>query len=190
MAGTRVERSLLSPSVEEGVALHHRTDKAFHALETFHTGSGQIRKALLEAGVPTGPARAVGHAGYELLLDGCLLTRPGAQGEFTQVLARAPDVAEAVSPADPDRWRELLAAMRDERWWLGYKDPQMVARGLLRRLQARRLLRFSAAELPTVTTVLMAARPGVDAATDDIVATVTAAIRASPQLDLDDSLSR
>jgi acyl carrier protein phosphodiesterase len=177
MAGTRIERSLLSPSVEEGVTLHHRTDKVFHALEAFHVGSGEIRRALLDAGVPTGPARAVGHAGYELLLDGCLLTRPGAKEEFTQVLAGAPDVAEAVAPTDPDRWRELLAAMRDERWWLGYRDPHMVARGLLRRLQARRLLRFSEAELPTVTAVLMAARPSVDAVTDDIIATVATAIR-------------
>jgi hypothetical protein len=37
MADTRIDRSLLSRSVEDGVALHHRTDTAFHALEAFHT---------------------------------------------------------------------------------------------------------------------------------------------------------
>jgi len=177
MAGARIERSLLSPSVEEGVALHHRTDKAFHALASFHTGSGQIRDGLLEAGLPAGPARAVGHAGYELLLDGCLLTRPGVTEEFSQVLARAPDVTEAVSSADPRRWRELVAAMSDERWWLGYRDPQMVARGLYRRLQSRRLLRFSEADLPVVTAALTEARPAVDVGTDDIIGAVTEALR-------------
>jgi acyl carrier protein phosphodiesterase len=176
MAGMRIDRSLLSPSVEEGVALHHRTDTAFHALEAFHTGSRQIRGGLLEAGVPTGPARAIGHAGYELLLDGCLLNRASVRDEFVQVLARAPDVAEAVSFADPDRWRELVAAMRDQQWWLGYGDPQIVSRGLHRRLQSRRLLRFSEADLPAVTAVLTAARPAVDAAADYVIGAVTEAI--------------
>jgi hypothetical protein len=177
MAGTRLERSLLSPSVEDGVALHHRADKAFHALQAFHIGSAEIREGLHEAGVATGPARAVGHAGFELLLDGCLLTRPLVQDEFIRVLAGAPDVAEAVPSADPGRWRELMAGMRNERWWLGYTDPRMVAAALHRRLQARRLLRFSEAELPAVTAVLTAARPAVDAGTDAIVRVVTEAIR-------------
>ncbi len=177
MAGTRIERSRLSPSVEGGVALHHRADKVFHALEAFHVGSGQIRDGLLGAGVGTGPARAVGHVGYELLLDGCLLTRPGVREEFIEVLTAAPDVTAAVSPADPGRWRDLYAAMRDDRWWLGYTDPQMVARGLHRRLHTRRLLCFSEGELPAVTAVLTAARPAVDAVTDDIIGAVTYAIR-------------
>jgi hypothetical protein len=176
MTGGRIERSLLSPGVSEGVLLHHRADGAFHALAAFRTGSGQIRDGLLEAGVAIAPARAIGHAGYELLLDGCLLTRPGVQEEFTRVLAGAPDVAEAVSPVDPLRWRDLVAAMRDERWWLGYEDPRLVARGLHRRLQSRRLLRFSEADLPAVAAVLAAARPAVDADTDDIIVTVTGAI--------------
>jgi hypothetical protein len=177
MAGARIERSLLSPALEEGVALHHRSDKAFHALEAFHTGSAQIRESLLEAGVPTGPARAVGHAGYELLLDGCLLTRAGVEADFSQVLAGAPDVSGAVSSAEPGRFGELVAAMRDDRWWLGYKDPQMVARGLHRRLQARRLLRFSEGDLPAIAVVLTAARPAVDAAADDLIGAVSEAIQ-------------
>ncbi|MFZ0171004.1 MAG: hypothetical protein WAL04_04905, partial [Acidimicrobiales bacterium] len=55
--------------------------------------------------------------------------------------------------------------------------PQMVARGLHRRLQARRLLRFSEAELPAVTAALRAARPAVDAGADDIIGAVTEAVR-------------
>jgi hypothetical protein len=177
MAATRVDRSLVGRAVEDGVALHHRTDEAFHGLEAFHTGCGQIREGLLEAGLPKGAARAIGHAGHELLLDGCLLTRPGVQEEFTEVLARAPDVTEAVPTGDRGSWRQLLAVMRDERRWLGYSDPQMVARLLYRRLQARRLLRFSELDLPVVAAVLRAARPSIDAVTDDIIGAVTDAIR-------------
>jgi acyl carrier protein phosphodiesterase len=176
MAGARIERTLLAPAVEEGVALHHRSDKAFHALEVFRAGSGQLRDALLRAGVPTGPARAVGHAGYELLLDGCLLTRAGVEEEFSQVLALAPDASGALSSAEPGRFSELVVSMAQERWWLGYKDPQMVARGLHRRLQARRLLRFSSADIPVVAAVLTTARPAVDAATDGVISAVREAI--------------
>jgi hypothetical protein len=93
------------------------------------------------------------------------------------VLTRAPDVAEAVPSADSDLWRRRFDRMRYERWWLGYKDPQMVARSLHLRLQDRRLLRFTAAELPGVAAVLTAARPGVDAGADDIVGAVAEAIR-------------
>jgi hypothetical protein len=130
--------------------------------------------------VLVGPARAVGHAGYELLLDGCLLTRPGVQEEFTDVLEGAPDVAEAVSFEDRGRWRQLLAAMRDDRWWLGYTDPHMVASGLHRLLQRRRALGFPEEQLPAVRDVLTAARPGIDGRTDDVVGAVTEAIRAVP----------
>lgn len=176
MAGTRIQRSLLPASVEEGVVLHHRADRSFHGLAAFHAGAGQIRRHLLEAGVSPGPARAVGHAGYELLLDGCLLTRAGVKEEFSQVLERAPEVAAALAFADPGRWAGLVAAMRGEQWWLGYTDPQMVARGLQRLLRARPLLRFSETELPIVAAVLSAARPAVDAATDDIIDLVVQAI--------------
>ncbi|MGO9557753.1 MAG: hypothetical protein ACLPQS_11915 [Acidimicrobiales bacterium] len=177
MAGTRIDRSLLSPAVEAGVVLHHRADKAFHALETFRTGSGKIRDGLLAAGLSTGPARAVGHAGYELVLDGCLLTRAGLEDEFAEVLARAPDVTAAVSSAERGGWRALFAAMRDDRWWLGYREPHMVARAMHRRLGSRPRLRFSGTELSAVTSVLTGAIPVVDAVTDDIIAAVTEGIR-------------
>jgi hypothetical protein len=177
MVGARFDRSLLSPQVAEGVALHYLADEAFHSLPVFRRGSGQIRDGLLGAGVSRGPARAVGHAGYELLLDGCVLSRPGVEAEFAEMLARAPDVAEAISDGDPDRFRELVRIMTDERWWLGYKVPQMVAQGLQRRLRDRRLLHFSDRELPAVTSVLIEAQPAVEAESDDIIVTIANALR-------------
>ncbi len=177
MAGCRLDRSLLAPALRDGVALHHRTDSAFHALPAFHEGVGAIREALLAAGVPAGPARAVGHAGYELLLDGCLLANAGVVEEFAGVLECAPDGGVAIPPASRDRWRQLLGSMRDERWWLGYRDPELVARGLQRRLQARARLRLTSDRLPAVTAVLSAAQAGVETACDQVVAAVAAALR-------------
>ncbi len=178
MAGTRVDKSLLDPRVAEGVALHHMADKAFHALERFRTGSAEIRNCLLEAGVGTGPARAVAHGGYELLLDGCVLERPGVPEEFAAVLAAGRQIDPAVTAGDGARWRELSASLEEQQWWLGYTDPEMVARALHRRLSHRRLLRFDAAEIGAVATVLASARSGVAADADEVLSAVGEALRA------------
>jgi acyl carrier protein phosphodiesterase len=179
MAGVRIDRARLadvSVAVDAGVALHHQVDSAFHALAEFRQGSGQIRDRLLAVGLPTGAARAVGHAGYELLLDGCLLGRVGVVDEFTELLALAPDVAEAIAPGDPARWRVLFSTMRDDRWWLGYADPDLVARALYRRLRGRTRLCFAEDALPAVGAVLATARLSVADATDRVVETVTAIV--------------
>jgi acyl carrier protein phosphodiesterase len=177
MARTRIERAGLPCAVQEGIGLHHRADKAFHVLESFQTGARRIRQVLTDAGLPAGPARAVGHAGFELLLDGCLLTRGGVRQEFEQMLACAPDIAHAVPPADADRWRELLRSMRDEKWWLGYEDPRRVAHALQRLLQARPRLRFSESAIPIVAAALTAERPILETVADDIIRSVTEAIQ-------------
>lgn len=176
MAGLRLDRAALPETVGEGVAVHHRTDAAFHSLEAFTAGVRQLDERLQARGLAVGPSRAVGHAGWELLLDGCLLERAGVEAGFTRVLEHAPDVAAAVLPADPDRWRGLVASLRSERWWLGYGDAEIVACRLRRLLQARRRLSFSVEEIPRVAEVLAAAKPGVDLATDGVVAAVVATV--------------
>lgn len=176
MAGVRLDRSALPEAVREGVLLHHRTDAVFHSLLEFRTGVRRLSDELKEQGLPVGAARAVGHAGWELLLDGCLLERRGTAQAFADVLAAAPDVARGVAPADPDRWRRLLATMRQDRWWLGYGDTELVARRLQQRLQARRRLAFPVEQVPVVARALSAARPPVDRALDGVMAGVTAAL--------------
>ncbi|MGO8875571.1 MAG: hypothetical protein ACLQNG_07390 [Acidimicrobiales bacterium] len=176
MAGLRLDRSRLPETVSEGVNLHHRTDRAFHSLAAFRTGVRQLGEQSRACGLAVGPSRAIGHAGWELLLDGCLLDRSGAEERFADVLRGAPEVAEAVSPADPDRWRGLLATMRAERWWLGYRDTETVAYALQRRLRARRRLSFSLEEVPRVADALALARPAVEMAADGVVAAVIVAL--------------
>jgi hypothetical protein len=177
MAGVRFDKSLLTASVRQGVELHHATDTAFHALEAFHQGCASLRASLGASGIATGPARAIGHAGYELLLDGCLLERPGVADEFTDLLASAPSVVGAVSSGDDERFAQLVDSLRDDRWWLGYKDPQLVAQGLYRRLQHRPRLRVTSTEVAAVSAALEKARPAIDEAVEMIVAAVAEALR-------------
>jgi hypothetical protein len=176
MMSLRIDRLALPAPVGEGVALHHRMDSGFHALPEFTSGSRHLRESLRARGLAIGPSRAIGHAGWELLLDGSLLDRDGVEESFDRVLELAPDVALAVSPGDPDRWRGLVLEMRSGRWWLGYRDPELVAHRLQRRLQSRRLLSFAPDQIPFVADALAAAKPAVDSVTDHVLATVIALI--------------
>lgn len=176
LAGLRIDRSSLPEAVREGVTLHYRTDAAFHSLPEFTTGVRLLRDLLLAQGLPVGPSRAVGHAGWELLLDGCLLDRPGIEERFARVLERAPDVAESVSPADQDRWRGLVGGMRSDRWWLGYRDTELVARRLQRLLRARRRLSFDVKQIPRVADALTVAKPTVELAADRVMPAVIATV--------------
>jgi hypothetical protein len=178
MAGLRIDRSLLPGAVREGVDLHHRTDTAFHSLNEFRTGVRYLGELLRARGIALGPSRAVGHAGWELLLDGWLLERSVTVEGFESALAGAPDVAEAVSPLDPDRWRGLVASMRLEKWWLGYGDTEIVAQRLQRRLHARRRLAFAVVEIPLVADALAAAKPSVGLAADGVMAAVVSMLTA------------
>jgi acyl carrier protein phosphodiesterase len=173
MAGLRIETSSLSHPVREGVSIHHRTDAAFHSLVDFTSGVQHLREQLRAGGLEVGPSRAIGHAGWELLLDGCLLDRPGVAEGFGNVLDRAPDVALSVSAAEPDRWRRLLAGMRSERWWLGYRESEVVARRLHRRLMDRRRLCFDAERIPFVAAALDGIREGVDVVAEAVMSAVT-----------------
>jgi hypothetical protein len=180
VAALRFDRSALSGAIREGVVIHHKTDEAFHSLHEFTTGVGDLRDQLLARGLAAGPSRAVGHAGWELLLDGSLLDRAGVEQGFARVLERAPDLAGVVSPADADRWRGLIAGMRADRWWLGYRDPEIVAQRLQRLLRARRRLSFSTEETPIVAEALTSVKPSVETAADSVMAEVIARLARHP----------
>lgn len=69
MAGVRL-RTVEGEALAAGVQLHHRTDDVFHALPTFIALMQDTIDRLTALGVARGPARAVGHIGVELLIDG------------------------------------------------------------------------------------------------------------------------
>jgi acyl carrier protein phosphodiesterase len=72
MAGVALRAAQLPPTVAVGVALHHRTDEAFHSHRDVLASMGRVRLALSESGMGRGPARAAAHVGHELLFDAAL----------------------------------------------------------------------------------------------------------------------
>jgi len=72
-----------------GVALHHRTDDAFHGCASFLEFSRQASSFLSARGVSRGTARAVAHVGVELLLDAALARDIPANEAYLSALACA-----------------------------------------------------------------------------------------------------
>lgn len=152
MARVRIDREQLAPEVDRGVAYHLRTDAVFHTLPAFVGGSADIRRAVLARGLSRGAARAVGHVGWELLLDGTLVGTP-AETAFHGALDDADGVAAAIDR--PERWARLLS-YRPQLRQLRYDDPAWVAERLERIFHDRPLLRFPASHTAAVTEVLTA----------------------------------
>jgi hypothetical protein len=59
--------------IQRGMNLHHLTDKAFHRAPAFLAFRERSLHELTCAGVRRGTARAVGHIGSEMFLDGWLV---------------------------------------------------------------------------------------------------------------------
>jgi acyl carrier protein phosphodiesterase len=159
MAGCRPRPELLDaerlgPEVLDGIACHHRADRAFHADRAFTAGARRLRQGALAAGLPPGASRAVGHAGWELLLDGQLVDRTRALEAFSAALAAAPSAAGAFAPSDQLRWEALADHMVTTQWWRHYDDPQVVAEALHRRVRDRPRLAFDSGDVPAVAEVL------------------------------------
>jgi hypothetical protein len=177
MSGLPIDPDRLSPGLRRGVALHHRTDRAFHANPLFRAGAADLRHRLSAQGLPTGPVRAVGHAGWELLLDGCLLERPGTADGLVEVLTLGPALNTAASDrTEARRWTALVESLVTERWWMGYRSPLFVAQRLYGRLRARPRLAFEADRVADVARALEGSRADVDSVTDEVVSSTVSAL--------------
>jgi hypothetical protein len=177
MARVRVRRSDLGGDLAEGVRCHHLTDAAFHAHVDFRAGSKALRLGLAGRDVGQGPARAIGHAGWELLLDGILV---GSAVE--QAFHRAMEVGEgalgAMSPEDASRWTAFLdRARRSPR--LAYDDPAWVADRLHMMLARRPRLRLPHAQVGTVAEELARHAPSVAASGPMVLCDTAGAVGAS-----------
>jgi hypothetical protein len=72
------------PELAAGIGLHHQTDRAFHASQTFTALERGALSALSELGFPKGARRALAHVGVEFLIDEQLaLGAPGWSGYHT-----------------------------------------------------------------------------------------------------------
>jgi hypothetical protein len=177
MVNVRVDRSRLGGPVGDGMRCHIDADAVFHDHPDFRAGSAALRRDLAGHGLDRGPVRAVGHAGWELLLDGTLV---GSAAEAAYW--RALDVGELASGAIPEsdrhRWVRFLGYRRRHPR-LRYDDPPWVAERLHDLLARRPRLRFSREQLPAVAHVLGDHAERVAAVGPGVLATVTS--RRSPR---------
>ncbi|MDQ2648617.1 MAG: hypothetical protein M3Z03_03575 [Actinomycetota bacterium] len=160
------------PEVARGIAVHRATDAAFHADRRFVAGSIALTRALQAEGVGRGPSRAVGHAGWELLLDGTLVDDAEATGALAgalELLARS---------ADGSNSHLTTFNARAEGLWAGYVDPYEVASRLHRQLADRPRLALPVDQVATVGEVLARTQPEVAGHGPAIIRDVTDAVLA------------
>ncbi len=154
MIGTRI-LSVDDLELERGIAHHHEADAAFHGSHIFSELCSTAVRQLCEHDVGRGTARAVGHVGVELLLDGFLSHDRAARDRYASALAAfaADDLgARLALRHDGDRARLSLGLMRLRAAPIpeGYRDPEFVVERLEYILSRRPRLAMSAHDRPHV----------------------------------------
>jgi len=129
------------PELAAGVALHHRTDDAFHACAIFVRMCASAAAALEAQGMPRGAARAAAHVGIEMLLDGVLLGDESVRRAYLEAVRTLDDPAITgairLQGRGSGHWPELIARLRafgPPDW---YADPKAVADRLIAILASR-----------------------------------------------------
>jgi hypothetical protein len=171
MVHVRIDRSRLDGPLGDGMSCHIDADAIFHDHRDFRAGSAALRRDLAGEGLDRGPVRAVGHAGWELLLDGTLLGS-SAEAAYWRALDMGELALDAVAEPDRNRWLGLLSYRR-RRPRLRYDEPPWIAERLHDLLARRPRLRFSREELPAVARVLGAHTGAVAAVGPGVLAAVT-----------------
>jgi hypothetical protein len=172
MVGVRVDRSRLDGPVGDGIRCHITADAIFHDHPDFRAGSAALRRDLAAHGLDRGPVRALGHAGWELLLDGTLVGSP-AEAAYWRALEAGELASDAIPEPDRGRWLGFLDYRR-RRPQLRYDDPPWVAERLHDLLARRPRLRFPREQLPAVAEVLGAHAGGVARVAPRVLTTITA----------------
>lgn len=164
----------VDPAISHGVDLHHRTDDAFHRHPWFRTNSRAVSDRLEAAGLPRGAARACGHVGVELLLDGRLLeTEPDLERSVQEAIRRLGvddlGLSTVVDDAHRGDWSAHLHSVAN--WTLprDYRRPAAVAERLRRILDRRPRLAFTVDHLGLVQDALAERQPLLEAGGDALV---------------------
>jgi hypothetical protein len=178
MAGIRVTGAAFAGALAAGIRSHHRTDAAFHAHPDFLAGSGALRRALVERDLALGPARAVGHAGWELLLDGTLVGTE-VEGALGRAIAVGDRAAAGLAPAARDRWAAFLHRARRAPG-PRYDDPAWVADRLHAMLERRPRLRLPVGQVATVAGVLASHAAEVAGCASRVLDDTTRAVAVTP----------
>lgn len=166
---TRVRvRDLSHADLEHGIALHHRTDDAFHRTPRFVALCRRARHELDARGVRRGTARAVSHIGTEMFLDGLLSLDDALAAAYLDALA--PEHAAGIQWEDGGHAFEKLRR-RLERWGAprDYDDPEFVLARLRDALRGRPKLRLLDEQHDAVAEFLPSLRLWVAADTPELL---------------------
>jgi hypothetical protein len=177
MARVRLDRCH-HPDIADGVALHHRTDSAFHVLPVVTSLMSELSLRLERARISRGPRRAVSHIGVELLLDGNLLQQPSFCAAYERALAfglRGADLAFA-DAGDLNRLDQVLTRMRRHGPPMDLAQAAAITLRIARMIQHRPLLRATPTELEVIEHELEVFQPRVAALTDATLASLRAAL--------------
>ena len=167
MAGIVVPGHWHQGALGDGIALHHRTDSAFHPLPPVVALMRELAERLTTAGVSRGPMRAVSHIGVELLLDGVLARDGNACALYCDAVA----YALPSTGLDP-----LLARLRAHGAPTDLADPTVVTTRVLRAIAHRPRLAATADEAATIRRALTDFAPRVDAMSGTVVRMLRAAM--------------
>ncbi len=142
MSGARLG-AIAHPEIAAGVAEHHRTDEAFHAIDSFVSICRETGVRLEAAGLSWGAARAVAHVGTELFLDGELThDDERAALDYVSAIAAASPAALGAhvvmkDDAGTERFRRLQLRLAEHGTPHRYREPAFVREVLVRILEAR-----------------------------------------------------
>jgi hypothetical protein len=155
MAGLRIARIGEESSLGRGIALHHRTDDIFHASDAFVSLTQLTMDALIREGLPRGPARAVGHVGIELLIDGEILHTAEVADAYSVAIAHS-ELARGLLPGIPERqrWMAFEQRLRAHGVPYDYRNTDAVAGRLVQIFAERPRLALSAESERIVRSVL------------------------------------
>jgi hypothetical protein len=174
MCGGRVE-AVEDGDVSRGVAIHHATDAAFHALPVVTALMRELDARLDERRCARGPRRAVAHIGVELLLDGELTGEPAYRAAYSAGLTHDP-VLRWRGADEASRFAILLERLRARGIPDDLKQPEAITARLHRILAHRPLLAPSPDDLRAIREALRVFQPRVEVAADTVVRAMRAAL--------------
>lgn len=141
LVGTKPPKSNC-PDISHGYALHHATDRSFHALEGFRRAEFAESRTLQLLGFSRGTAWAAAHVGLELLFDDALALDEPTQALFrAAIAAAAPQLLGQSLEWGSDAQAAQFETLRQRVWTLAKDrpplDPMTLSERLCRTLAPR-----------------------------------------------------
>lgn len=177
MSGTRLADAT-DDDIARGIALHHKTDGAFHHLPPVLALMRELDDRLEAAGCARGPRRAVAHIGIELLIDGVLVSETPYRDLYVAALAHDTRGIEFREPDDRPRFSALHTRLRSYGVPEDLARPESIVHRLQRMLAHRPLLAPNVHDLAVIRTALVEQKPRVEVATETVLRSLRATMAA------------